>query len=82
MFQYAVQMLLIRTVKIVLEHTPLGGSNYSGSQDKYSQFVIGGTSTTSGTPVSVHPSRSEPSIMNRSFDGLNRRTPPMRELQR
>lgn len=75
--QYGLQMLLIRTVKVILENTPLGGASNTGSQEKYSPYVIGGTAT----PLSVHNSRSEPSI-NRSFDGLNRRTPPMKEMQR
>lgn len=79
--QYGLQMLLIRTVKVVLENTPLGGSgSNSGSQDKYSPYVIGGNG--SSTPSSVHQSRSEPSNINRSFDGLNRRTPPMKEMRR
>ncbi|CAL8127411.1 unnamed protein product [Orchesella dallaii] len=78
--QYGVQMLLIRAVKVVLENTPLGGGSNSGSQEKYSPYVIGGIG--SGTPISVHQSRSEPSNINRSFDALNRHTPPMKELQR
>jgi hypothetical protein len=72
--QYGIQMLLIRTVKVILENTPLGGAgSNSGSQEKYSPYVIGGSSG-SVTPPSVHQSRSEPSNMS----NINRRTPPMK----
>jgi hypothetical protein len=73
--QYGLQILFIRTIKIVLENAPFGGANPGvNPQEKYPSAAPG-----YATPP-IHQSRSEQSVNRQtSFDPMNRRTPPSRD---